>query len=224
MASVIMLISTIFAVFYEPAVTQDMFDIQIDGDFADWEDYQKLTFEAEDASFNSNVDIVQCGAEDNGETYLALYLGVSGEIMAGEPVSSSALQDTFYIFIDSDNSDSTGYRISGMGADHMLVVSGWDGRVLSSILHNYAPQDDGQFPDNGLNWNEFRPGSTIYSGVNADELEVQIGWELFGLYEPAPVDILITSRGWDGQEDSADHIMSIEKSALKFTQPAGRQV
>ncbi len=217
MASVLMLVSAMLGVMYQPAGTQDAYDIQIDGDFADWENYQKLTFDTiPDASFNSNVDIVQCSAEDNGEKYLALYLGVNGDILTGEPVASSALQDTFYIFLDDDNSWSTGYKIAGMGADHMLMVSGWSGQVTSSTLHEYI-SDTGS-SDDGLDWSMFKPGSTIQSGVNAGDLEIQIGWDLLGLYEPTPVDIFITSHSWDGYEDSADSIISIEKSAIGITQ------
>ena len=213
-AAFIFLIVSLFGVFFTIEEGDALLDIRIDGDFSDWTDYQLMEFQPGPTPppYNPNVDITGCRAEDNGGQYLALMLEVDGNIMQGEPVASSALQDTFYVFFDTDRTISTGYTISGLGADNMLIISGWSGGVLSSVLHTFS--EEGQ----PLNFDQFFPGPTIYSGVRGDSLEVQIGWEVLGLSVPGNVDIFFSSRSWDGWEDSGDYIVSNEKSALKVTQ------
>ncbi|MGC8913895.1 MAG: hypothetical protein ACP5LE_08265, partial [Thermoplasmata archaeon] len=46
--------------------------------------------------------------------------------------------DAFFMFVDADNNRSTGYRISGIGADYMAIFSGWDGSVKSASVYTWS--------------------------------------------------------------------------------------
>src|SRR5207247_10250662 len=94
--------------------------IQIDGQFNDW---ARVATEAMASGgvLNPNVDIVRFGVVPNLGP-IAFFVEVAGSaLMGGGP--SPGTMDTVRIFIDTDGSASTGYRIDGLGADRHIEVS-----------------------------------------------------------------------------------------------------
>src|SRR5213595_473343 len=117
--------------FFVPPYNGPQSPIQIDGQFSDWAGVATEAM-ASGGVLNPNVDVVRFGVVPNLGS-IAFFVGFAGSaLMGGGP--SPGTMDTVRIFIDIDGSTSTGYRIDGLGADRMIEVSGYAGRVQSSTL------------------------------------------------------------------------------------------
>ncbi|MCK5547607.1 MAG: DUF11 domain-containing protein, partial [Thermoplasmata archaeon] len=171
----------------------------IDGEFADWDDIAKAQLQPS-AEPNPNINIIQAAVEDNG-AYLAFFIEVEGAILSGMPPPDSYV-DTFQIYIDSDQDRDTGYRLENIGADHMVFVYGWQGRVYSSHLYSFDVNND---PND---WSGWTKGARILSGVNGNQLETQVSWPALGLDERSDVDVYFYAQDYSGQEKMADFSIS----------------
>src|SRR5438552_3704005 len=120
--------------FFVPPYNGPQSPIQIDGQFNDWAGVATEAM-ASGGVLNPNVDVVRFGVVPNLGS-IAFFVEVAGSaLMGGGP--SPGTMDTVRIFIDIDGSTSTGYRIDGLGADRMIEVSGYAGRVQSSTLWEF---------------------------------------------------------------------------------------
>src|SRR5881296_3189974 len=115
--------------FFVPPYNGPQSPIQIDGQFSDWAGVATEAM-ASGGVLNPNVDIVRFGVVPNLGP-IAFFVEVAGSALTGGGPSPGTM-DTVRIFIDIDGSSSTGYRIDGLGADRMIEVSGYAGRVQSS--------------------------------------------------------------------------------------------
>jgi hypothetical protein len=130
--------------------------IVIDGDFGDWSHESKLGIYSLAGSAPVDIDEWAIQVKDQ---QLFLYFRVQGVLMGSTNV------DSFYLFVDADNSPSTGYNVSGIGADYLLVMSGWNGSVRAASLDRYASTTD-QF-----DWNSWSGVSSISASSGATQLE-----------------------------------------------------
>jgi len=80
--------------------------------------------------------------------------------------------DSFYLFVDSDNSPSTGYAVSGVGADYLLELSGWNGSVQSTSLDKYESTTDqyGSTEDQ-YNWTSWVKLGSFSASSGTNQLE-----------------------------------------------------
>lgn len=130
--------------------------VAIDGKFGDWSDTQKFTSYV--TSTSTTVNINEWAVQTIG-TEVYLYVKVEGAVMWSSNVSS------FYLFIDSDDSVSTGYSISGMGADYMIELVGWDGEVGATAIYEYGSTTD------QLDWNKWLYIAAAGASIKDDRLE-----------------------------------------------------
>jgi len=133
-------------------------EMAVDGKFRDWDDIAK--FGMFDLSDSSAINIDEW-AVSTQESDLFMYLSVEGALMA-----SSEVIDSFYLFIDSDDSDSTGYTLSGIGADYMFQLDGWNGSVQSTSLSKHASPDH-------HNWSAWQSMGSLSSAVSGSRLEAR---------------------------------------------------
>jgi hypothetical protein len=128
----------------------------VDGDFREWSKVD--TFSTLDKSGTASIDIDEWAVslQDEG---LFMYLRTEGDMMTSSDV------DSFYLFVDADNSRSTGYDVSGIGADCMLQIDGWNGSVQSTAVS--------QFPSDGdsLNWNDWDSRGSMSVSAAGNQLE-----------------------------------------------------
>lgn len=128
----------------------------VDGKFGDWAHVEK--YEMQGPGPTPSLTVQEWSVQSQSQK-LFLYL------MAASDVMSSSDIDSFYLFVDSDNSASTGYRVSSIGADYMLELHGWDRTVQSASLMAYAP------PVDQFNWTGWTEVGAISAAVKSDELE-----------------------------------------------------
>lgn len=131
----------------------------VDGHFGDWDDVDKFSAYITSGSPAIDIDEWAVKAEASG---LFLYLKVQGSIMSTTSVES------FFLFVDSDDSVSTGYSISGMGADYMIEIDGWESEVRSAALSSYSPT-----AADHLDWSGWTYVQGLSFGLGDSELEAR---------------------------------------------------
>lgn len=144
-----------------PAVLFFTFDREeapftVDGGFDDWEDEARLTSLAEAES--PSINVVEWSIATHAST-VYLYLETEAPTMAGDKVEG------FVLFIDTDNSADTGYDLTGIGADVMVELQGWNGSAEVSVCSIYDDSED------RLDWNSWRPCGGVVSSVEGERLE-----------------------------------------------------
>ncbi|MBI4416741.1 MAG: hypothetical protein HY557_07145 [Euryarchaeota archaeon] len=185
----------------------DLYPIAIDGNASDWNP-QAIAAQSPAALANPNVDIVRFGIADN-VAYLAFLVEVNGTALRGG--GTPPTMDTFRIFLDVDRSASTGYRVSGLGADRMLEISGWNGNVNDGKLYEWDTNRDGS------DWRGWIKPTGIQAAVSGALLETQVDW-LAVLPEKAPVYAALHARGYDGTEDTAEYVLNSGGGSLLVVQ------
>jgi hypothetical protein len=128
----------------------------IDGDFGEWSRVD--TFSAFVQSGASSIDISEWAAVPQSDQ-LFMYLRTEGPLMAPSDVSS------FYLFVDADNVPTTGYSVSGIGAEYLLEVDGWNNSVQSTSISEYSSGSD------KLNWNSWESIGSMSFSASGNQLE-----------------------------------------------------
>lgn len=134
-----------------------------------------------DGSTNGDYDgdlILDYGFAGGTDTWLNTTLpGTFPPPYGGRPVSvyigpteePPALgEDAFRLFLDLDNSTSSGYLIAGIGADRLVELRGKDGQVTQSALLAFSGSFPGQW-----SWTPISP-VTAAAGHHALELSVPV--------------------------------------------------
>jgi len=130
--------------------------LAIDGEFGDWSDAEKFGMQV--SSTVSGIAVQEWSVQNDG-TSLYMYVGVEGAVMGSSSV------DSFYLFVDSDDSSNTGYIVSGMGADYMLELDGWDGAVRSTSVMEYTSTGD------QYDWNSWVNDGSMTVSIVSSKLE-----------------------------------------------------
>lgn len=161
----------------------------IDGDFGEWSSVPK--FGAYTVSGYAPIDFDQWAVGVEG-TRLFVYVRTQGQLMATSDV------DSFYVFIDSDSSYDSGYQLSGLGADYLVELSGWEGAIRSTSVKEYRSSTD------RFDWNAWVDLGSLAVRMAGDELEAMA--EL-------PVPLTENARFMLISHDS------LERSALSYPVP-----
>ena len=177
--------------------------IQIDGSFADWQPVGKF----HDATRSSNPDT-------NLTSYSLVLEGSTLFFMAdveGSLFADNQGIDSFYLFLDADGDNSTGYSCGAIGAEYMVAVEGFNSSVSSTSLEAFTGQDR-------LDWNH-------WSGIGGATVAVS-GGRLEGMIETTGLTIsyggrLLARFAVDDQEGGmslSTILIGPSHSALKVTQ------
>ncbi|UCF07750.1 MAG: S8 family serine peptidase [Thermoplasmata archaeon] len=180
-------------------------EIKIDGNFSDWSDVAFTSDSVETQPFNPNTDIVGYGV-DSRLSSLSFYLSVEGNMLEGEPESSGRHMDTVYIFIDTDQFPKSGYMIRGIGADFMVKLEGWQGKIFYRGFYGFASDTQ--------DWNFWKKNGKVTAGVTGSELEIKVGYDALNLKNRDKVDVIFYTQSYDGFEDFSDTVVSNEKGVL----------
>src|SRR5438309_2510192 len=184
--------------FFVPPYNGAQSPIQIDGQFNDWTGVATESM-ASGGVLNPNVDIVRFGVVPNLGP-IAFFVEVAGSALTGGGPSPGTL-DTVRIFIDIDGSASTGYRIDGLGADRMIEVSGYAGRVQSSTLWEFDANR------NQRDWNGWIKGTATPAAASGSRIEAEAQW-LADVPTSVPVVATVHTVSWDKQVDRGDFPVS----------------
>src|SRR5436309_2713207 len=184
--------------FFVPPYNGPQSPIQIDGQFSDWAGVATEAM-ASGGVLNPNVDVVRFGVVPNLGS-IAFFVEVAGSaLMGGGP--SPGTMDTVRIFIDIDGSTSTGYRIDGLGADRMIEVSGYAGRVQSSTLWEFDSNR------NQRDWSGWIKGTSTPAAASGSRIEVEAQW-LAGVPSSVPLVATVHTVSRDKQVDQGDFPVS----------------
>ncbi|MEM4293717.1 MAG: zinc ribbon domain-containing protein, partial [Thermoplasmata archaeon] len=129
--------------------------ITIDGKFDDWSGvtlYENPVYGLQ----NPSVEIARYGVHLY-RNYLSFYVEVRDEAMRAKAFNET---DAFFMFVDADANASTGYAISGIGADYLAVFSGWECSVKSASVYEW---------NTSRNQTDFNGFESKYSGKGALE-------------------------------------------------------
>ena len=129
LVALIMVISTF--VFLSYSNNSEKFSI--DGDFADWAGETTYGSVIQSAAPATNITEWSIATQSPD---LFLYLRTQANMM------NSPNAESYYLFVDSDGSNATGYVMESIGADYMLELTGWDSAVKSSSLSRYSSSSD----------------------------------------------------------------------------------
>ncbi len=190
--------------------------VDIDGSFTDWNGIVSNSDTQEAAAFNQNVDIIDYRVyKEPG--FLSFYLEVEGKMMAGQPEYLGRRVDTAHIFIDTDQEYSSGYQIKGIGADYMMRIYGWKGKVHTAELYSFSDDDQ-----DWNNWEHYGQANAMAKGSG---LELQVQSYDINLKNGRHADAYFHMQSWDGFEDFSDTIVSGDKGVLLVKQQGvGRDV
>jgi len=194
--------------FTPPEYANRQYPIQIDGAFADWTP-SNIVDVSPNAQMNPNIDIVRFGIADNLD-YLAFYVEVAGTVLQGGGPSPGTM-DAVRIFVDTDNSSGTGYRIDGIGADRMIEISGYGGVLGASELWEF---DANRNPND---WSGWIKGTGTPAAVSGSRIETEAEWILLQ-QGSMPVTAIARTQSWDGQTDVADVPISLTLGTLLATE------
>ena len=181
--------------------------IRIDGAFNDWASVPKLDTTVGSVS-NPNVDIVRFGAIDNMGPF-AFYVQMQGTALQGGGPSPGTM-DTVWIFLDTDASAATGFRIDGLGADRMIEISGYRGAVLSSVLWEFDANRDVR------DWNGWIKGTGTPAASSGSQIEAEAEWLSQGSGQTAVI-ASVHSESWDREVDTGDVPISTTGGTLLVT-------
>jgi len=133
----------------------------VDGDFHEWSGVE--AFSAQVTSGSDSIDLSEWAVQLEPEG-LFLYLMTEGALWDSSEVTS------FFMFIDSDNSPTTGYLVSDVGADYLVEFSGWNSTVQSATASQYIAVSGDR-----LDWNSWRALGSINAVSGGKQLEAMAG-------------------------------------------------
>lgn len=167
----------VLATFWYMAGVVEKSPYEVDGDGGDWSD--ATMFSIASASPSPSTNVVEWSVAPHRNE---LYIYVRTE----EPLMSSNDVESFYLFIDSDSSASTGYTILGTGANFMIELQGWNESVMQSTVWRYDSHDD------QLDWSSWAYAAAAVAAIEGDELEARI-WLPFEVEDDSR--FMLVSRG-----------------------------
>ena len=144
------ILSMLLPIIYLTPINQ----IKIDGSFSDWSNIRGINdpYGVADGPLESVKAVEQGGL-------LYIYVKASDKIFEGP--------EGLFVFLDTDEKNSTGYYIGGLGADYMVSIIGWDGKVHSSEVYRYISRQ-------GNNWSAFSPYSGASAAVKSNQIELSV--------------------------------------------------
>jgi len=177
--------------------------IHVDGLFSDWEGVAKGGDDIADAA-NPEINIVNYAlAVDGSSVYL--YLRTEGKALGGR----NGGVDSVFWFFDTDQDAATGYRIDSVGAELVLIVDGYEGRVSAAGLYKFPR--DGARPAN--DWNSRTATGACRAASAGSELEGQTALSDLGAGTDPRFNLLVYTKDDTGGEDYAP-VLSTEKVRL----------
>jgi len=161
--SVLIVLIVVVSSFVYLSYASETKSITIDGRFNDWSHVGKFTMNT--AATTSTINVDQWAVRTEASR-LYLYLKVQGALMGSNSV------DSFYLFVDSDNYAQTGYVVSGLGADYLLEIDGWNGSIQATALSRYSS------PSDQHNWTSWTDIGSLSSALVSPQLEAMADMSL----------------------------------------------
>ena len=178
--------------------------VHVDGSFSDWSGVKKIGDLSADTS-DPEVDIRETAisVDDNSGSF---YVKTDGKMLGGRQNGI----DSVYIFIDKDQNTATGYPVDSVGAEYVLMVDGYDGKVSASGLYSFS-RDGGKAAND---WNSKTAVGSSRAAASGSELEAQV--PLSDLGGARAMNAVVYARDSAGSDDFGQ-VMASGKSSLKVS-------
>ena len=188
--------------------------LRVDGDFSDWERIPSHIDVIGDTrganvSYRSDLDLASTKVSSQ-DGQLAVFVEVEGT-MFGTPNATAApdLIDYIVVMVDADARASTGYSIGGIGADMEVLLSGYEGRLISSRVSDWrAGLAGGQ-----NNLSSFSYREAVSAASSGSKLEF-----MMPVAESGSAKIIVLAANTTGLIDYADTVACVTYSTLAVTQ------
>ena len=200
-AVVLAVVITLLAIFLGLTATEK--GIRVDGSFSDWSGVMKHTDDVADQT-DPEINIVEYALSVDG-SYASFYLKTEGKCLGG---SGNGI-DSVYVFLDTDQDPSTGYRIDSAGAEYVLVADGYNGHISACGLYRFHKGTDRPSND----WNARSPVGSCRAAVSGPNLECQLSLQDIGVKGHPRMNVLFCTKNGSGGEDMAP-LAGTEKAAL----------
>jgi len=128
----------------------------VDGDFDEWADAPVYDVQVLSATAGPDIEEWAIGVSDD-DVYF--YIRTQG------PMMSTIEVESYFLYVDVDGSTSTGYIVSGIGAEYLLELDGWNGTVQSSSIMYYSGEDD------QYDWNSWESAGSLVFSKSTNEIE-----------------------------------------------------
>ncbi|MGQ9582424.1 MAG: hypothetical protein ACUVV6_02800 [Thermoplasmatota archaeon] len=178
--------------------------MSVDGVFQDWEGVRRTADETGDQP-NTDIDIRECALRVEGQDVF-FYLRTGGRCLAGRDGGV----DSVYFFMDTDQDPATGYPVGSAGAESVLIIDGYDGRVSACGLYRFS--GDGSRPAN--DWNSRTASGPARAAVSGGRLEAQAPLKELGARDGGRMNVVAWTRDGRGGEDLSP-VFSTERPALR---------
>ncbi|HKZ47160.1 MAG TPA: tetratricopeptide repeat protein, partial [Thermoplasmata archaeon] len=159
----------------------------------------------ENFSLLANGDIVETGLLE-GVTKFGAFVRLRGDALQGSAVLGT--EDTIWVFLDTDQNASTGYGVSGLGAERLVEVRGLSGTVSSALLHAYLAAD-------GIDWFGWRAIAPVEAAVRGGILEFK--FDRGALDATASPEVFVQAQAWTGRTDASDTNLALAPGRLALT-------
>jgi len=131
--AVLVAIAIIIPAFLYLSYSKQSDNYAVDGKFDEWDG--ATIYGTRIPSSSSGTNITEWAVSTQSSD-LFLYFRTQSLMMSTSEAAS------FYLFVDADGSNSTGYIMESLGADCMLRLTGWDNAVDSTSISEYASSSD----------------------------------------------------------------------------------
>ena len=183
--------------------------IQIDGSFGDWQSVG--TYREATVSGNPDTNLVSYALKLEGQS-LFFMARVEGTLFG-----DTQGYDSFYIFLDIDADNSTGYSCGTLGAEYMVTVDGFNSSVSGASLLAFNGQDRSD-------WNEWSSLEAIDVAVSGDRIEGALQTAVMSLPDPGRVLARFVVDDQEGGVSQSAVAIGLDYGFLKVTQRGLTQV
>lgn len=181
--------------------------IRIDGDFADWDGIATYYDGFEDQLVNPSINLLNYStSREAGSAFFRVQ--TAGRVLdgAGDGV------DEVRVFLDTDASSDTGYDISGIGADRMIDLWGYDNSVKGSEVHAFNASRSRE------DWNGWYLVGAARAAARGTSLEVGVALGELGMNDRGKYLVSIHLSDARGNGDASDLLISNQRGAMAAVQ------
>jgi RNA polymerase subunit RPABC4/transcription elongation factor Spt4 len=130
----------------------------IDGDYGDWDGATTYGTKIQSTAPSSNITEWAVGTQSSD---LFFYFRTETNMMSSPDV------ECYYLFVDSDGSNETGYVMESIGADYMLQLMGWDSEIKATSLLQHTSHPD------QYDWNNWTSIDSLSCSLDGGRLEAR---------------------------------------------------
>lgn len=201
-AAVLLFVFLMFNAIFQPQIGHRAL-IQIDGDLGDWAgagSYVDAT-----SVVNQDVNLTRYSLQTDGDSIFVM-AQVQGILF-----NDTQGYDAFYVLLDTDSDNSTGYWCGAIGADYLVTIEGTNRTIASSALSSFGGGDN-------TDWNSWVSDGGIDSASSGSGIEGAISLRSLALSSADQILARFVMDDEAGNVSESSIAIGSNYGALKVTQ------